>query len=57
MREKGKGTREKKQGICLRQGSGRVGNEGLPQDREETDLAQRKTAVYKERYKGNPVLR
>lgn len=43
MREERKGTRERGQGYLSQR------NKGLPQDREETDLAVRQMAVYKEK--------
>ena len=49
MREKEKGTRERRQGYLSQR------DKGLPLDREETDMPHRKMAVYKDT-RGNPVL-
>lgn len=50
MREKGKGTREREKG-CL----SLERDKGQPLDGEETDVASRKTEVYKGT-RGDPVL-
>ena len=49
MREKGKGTRERRKEYLFHK------DKGLPLDREKTDMAQRQMAVYKAK-RGNPML-
>jgi hypothetical protein len=54
MREKGKGTREwQDRDICP--WGGGCGHKGLPLNREETDVAHRKMAVYNGK-RGNSML-